>query len=192
MNSAYWDQRYQQGQTGWDIGYANPVLVHYVLDHYSKDSHILIPGAGRAYEAEALWKAGYKRVHPCDFAPSSKREFLERVPDFPEEHYLLSDFFALEAQFDLVLEQTFFCAIDPSLRTDYTQHMRTIVKEGGKLAGLLFEMDKPDGPPFGGHRDEYIELFSPYFEVLRMDECVHSIPPRMGRELFFELRKPGT
>ena len=38
----------------------------------------------------------------------------------------------------LILEQTFFCAITPSLRLNYVMKVYRLVTDGGSLVGLLF------------------------------------------------------
>ena len=189
LDGTYWDERYQQENTGWDIGYANNALVEYALTSVPKDARILIPGAGHAYELEALWKAGYQNVFAMDLSPTAKANFMKRVTDFPDEHYSLGDFFESDQKFDVVLEQTFFCAINPNLRSTYVQHMHRILNEKGVIAGVLFNFEKPIGPPFGGSIAEYQSLFGELFQIKIMEECRNSIQPRQGNELFIELIK---
>ena len=82
----------------------------------ARQPRILIPGAGRAYEAEYLHQLGFRQVFVADLAPeplagaSSPRARLSRRTP------LLADFFALPnaEPFDLIVEQTFFCALDPA------------------------------------------------------------------------------
>ena len=88
-----------------------------------------------------------------------------------------------------MLEQTFFCAIDPTLRAHYVEHMHSILKPYGKIYGVLFEMEKPEGPPFGGNTNEYNRLFTDKFEISKMKQSTESIPQRMGSELIVELTK---
>lgn len=185
-----WNERYRTGQTGWDIGYSNRALTDYVLKRFQdKSTRILIPGAGRAYEAEFLYAEGYANVYVTDIAPLAKLEFMERVKDFPEDQYIVGDFFELNMSFDLILEQTFFCALPPSLRTDYIRKMHDLLKDGGRLAGVLFNYERPNGPPWGGSREEYEGLFRPLFDILIMENCDRSIPPREGGEFFIEMAK---
>ncbi|RYF89397.1 MAG: SAM-dependent methyltransferase, partial [Chitinophagaceae bacterium] len=102
---------------------------------------------------------------------------------------ICGDFFELHEQFDLIIEQTFFCALSPALRVAYVSHMYKLLKEEGKLAGLLFNRSFDGGPPFGGSKEEYVKLFSPLFEIVTMEACYNSIAPRAGSELFFILKK---
>jgi len=62
----YWSKRYEENQTGWDIGYPSTPIKTYVDQLENKDLKILIPGAGNAYEAEYLWQQGFKNVHVLD------------------------------------------------------------------------------------------------------------------------------
>jgi thiopurine S-methyltransferase len=50
---------------------------------------------------------------------------------------------------------------------------------------VLFDFPlSTEGPPFGGSREEYLQRFSPFFELKLLEKCYNSIAPRMGRELF--------
>ncbi len=187
----YWQTRWNEGQTGWDIGYASPALTDYVGQLQDKNTRILIPGCGNAYEAEAIYKMGFHNVFVIDIAQGAFDHFKKRFPDFPEEQMILGDFFDLEEQFDLILEQTFFCALDPSQRRNYALKMKELLFPSGRLAGLLF--DAPlfeDHPPFGGNKEEYLPYFEDLFEIEVLERAYNSIKPRQDRELFIKLRNP--
>src|SRR5574337_4276 len=120
VDQNYWSNRWKTGETKWDIGYPSTPLASFIDTLTDKSMRILIPGCGNAYEAEYLHKKGFQNVYVLDFAAEALEEFSKRVPDFPKEHLLCMDFFALDnLHFDLILEQTFFCAIDPALRKNY-------------------------------------------------------------------------
>ncbi len=191
LDKNYWNKRYQNSDFGWDLGEISPPLKHYFNTLQNKNLKILIPGAGNAYEAEYLFNNGFKQVYICDFARSALDNFKKRCPNFPNSHLLESDFFELkESKFDLIVEQTFFCAINPLLRKKYFEKMHQLLVNNGKLAGLLFDdVLNTDVPPFGGSAKEYQALFDPYFSALHFKPCTNSIPPRAGRELFIELLK---
>ncbi len=108
-----------------------------------------------------------------------------------EKHLRLvtGDFFQYEGPFDLILEQTFFCALSPALRKDYALKMHELLTPGGKLAGVLFDKDFGGGPPFGGYAEEYRALFEPLFRIRTLAPCYNSIPPRAGTEVFILLEK---
>ena len=190
LDKEFWTQRYLDGTTGWDIGYPSTPLKEYIDQLENKEIKILVPGAGNAYEVEYLWNQGFKNVFVLDFSAIPLKKFKEKNPTFPEDQMILMDFFELKDTFDLVLEQTFFCAIDRNLRKEYAKKMSELIKPGGKLAGVLFgvEFDKP-GPAFGGSKEEYVKYFEPYFLIRQMDICKNSIPPRAGNELWVELER---
>ena len=189
LDSTYWNSKYIANQTGWDIGYANPVLIEFVRQNFKKDTKILIPGLGNGYELQALWENGYKNAVGLDLAPAAREAFLERVAGFPPEQYVLENFFDHQNSYDLIIEQTFFCALSPSLREDYSLKMHDLLEDKGQLAGLLFHLDRKDGPPFGGNKAEYTKLFNANFQIVTMEICEKSIAPRLGNEYFFQLLK---
>ncbi|MHA6247709.1 methyltransferase domain-containing protein [Pontibacter sp. CAU 1760] len=190
INAAYWQKRYQSGQTGWDTGEITPPLKTYFDQLALKDLRILVPGCGRAYEAEYLYKAGFQKVYVADVAEAPLQEFAQRVPDFPKSQLLQQDFFQLQGEYDLIVEQTFFCALDPTLRPAYARQCAALLKPGGKLVGLLFDTTfAHEGPPFGGSNAEYRTYFAPYFKFIHYEQAYNSIKPRQGSELFILLQK---
>jgi SAM-dependent methyltransferase len=185
LDATYWAGRYRTGETGWDIGHASTPLAAYADQLAPKDLRILVPGAGRAYEAEHLHRSGFTQVFVIDLTDAPFRDLRTRCPSFPEEHLLVGDFFTHEGRYDRILEQTFFCALDPALRPRYVQQMHRLLVPGGRLVGVLF--DDPlntDRPPFGGNEAEYRTLFTPLFPDLVLEPCYNSIAPRAGRELW--------
>jgi SAM-dependent methyltransferase len=189
----FWNTRWQNRQTGWDLGQASPPITSYVDQLTDKNIAILIPGCGNAYEAAYLLEKGFTNVTLIDIAQFPVQQLCERFnPDTdPRIHILHGDFFEHVGSYDLILEQTFFCALDPSLRDAYVQKMASLLKPGGKLVGVLFNRDFEGGPPFGGHIEEYRDHFAPHFHVNIMEPCHNSIAPRAGSEAFIQLEKPG-
>ena len=156
----------------------------------NKDLKVLFPGAGHAYDAEYLFGKGFKNTFVADFAETAFANFTARVPNFPKGQFIVGDFFSIDQTFDLIIEQTFFCALSPNLRQAYAKHMHSILKPGGKLAGVLFTFPLTEsGPPFGGSVEEYKNYFEPYFTINVMEDCYNSITPRLGKEVFIILEK---
>jgi SAM-dependent methyltransferase len=194
LNAAYWQDRYINGHDGWDTrGITPPLQAYFDQLDVRAQPRILIPGAGRAYEAEYLHRAGFEHVYVADIAAEPLQALATRVPDFPKRHLLLADFFALPTpgDYDLLVEQTFFCALCPTLRPAYARQCAALLRPGGTLAGLLFDAELGSGhePPFGGTREEYRGYFAPYFEFRHFDTATNSLKPRQGRELFICLKK---
>jgi methyl halide transferase len=189
MDEKYWQQRWEEGNTPWDMGSACPALVTYCAQLEDKDITILIPGVGSGYEVDWLWEHGFRNVTALDWSPQALERLAARIPDFPENQLVTGDFFALEGRFDLILEQTFLSAIDPSKRRAYAIKLFSLLNPGGTVAGVLFDFPLDGGPPFGGVEADYRQMFEGLFEVKTMERCYNSIPPRAGRELFFILKK---
>lgn len=187
LNEKYWTDRYIQGQTGWDIGYSNPAIIEFFKKKVDKNSSIAIPGCGMSYEGYDLWKLGFESIQLFDISEEAKKAFLHRFPDFPENRYTVGDFFEMDHHFDVMVEQTFFCALDPKMRTKYVEKMSQSLNPSGILVGVLFSVEMPDGPPFGGSLEEYVTLFSPYFEIQKMELAYNNIPQRSGREFFVKM-----
>lgn len=189
LNDQYWDKRYQENNTGWDIGAASTPIVEYLNSLENKELKILIPGCGNAHEAVWAHQNGFKNIHVLDYAPSAIQNFKQKNPVFNTNHLHQEDFFEYTGEYDLIIEQTFFCAIDPSLRKKYAEKMHSLLNTNGVLMGLLFDTHFENGPPFGGNKEEYSEYFSSLFTPLRFEKCYNSIKPREGKELFIELKK---
>ncbi len=189
LDASYWQSRYENNQAGWDLGTASQPIVEYVNQLINKDLSILIPGCGNAHEAEYLFNQGFKNVSVIDLAAAPLENLKKRVPDFPEQQLIQGDFFELNQQYDLIIEQTLFCAIDPFLRAEYVKKASELLKPKGKFVGLLFNRDFEAGPPFGGNKNEYLTYFSSCFQNIEMEVCYNSVMPRSGTELFFIARK---
>lgn len=190
FDASYWESRYVNGETGWDIGTISEPIKAYFDQLTGKSLRILIPGGGNSYEAEYAYRNGFKNVFVIDLSQTALDNFLQRVPDFPKEQLIHDDFFNLEGSFDLIVEQTFFCALDPTLRASYARKMSFLLKPKGKLVGLLFNFPlTSEGPPFGGSKEEYLGLFQPYFDIKVMALAYNSISPRAGKELFIHLQR---
>lgn len=185
----YWNNRYRENQTGWDIGSPSTPLKTYIDQLTDKSLEILIPGCGNAYEAEYLLENGFQHITLIDIAPDLTAALAKKIGTSYGDRVkiLTGDFFQLTGKFDLVFEQTFFCALDPALRPAYVQKMQELLAPGGLLVGVLFNRDFDGGPPFGGHLEEYIPLFEPYFHIKKMEPCYNSIDSRKGTELFIIL-----
>lgn len=182
----YWDDRYQHNDITWDMGRVSPPLQAYFDQLTDRSRSILIPGCGNSYEAAYLLEKGFTNITLVDISEVLMRSLREKFAAWPSPPLTLitGDFFDLQGAYDLIIEQTFFCALDPSLRESYIQKMQQLLRPAGRLTGLLFDRDFPGGPPFGGHKEEYKKLLEKRFRIHTLEPCYNSIRPRQGTELF--------
>ncbi|MFK7781143.1 SAM-dependent methyltransferase [Psychroserpens sp.] len=193
LNEEFWDNRYKNNDTGWDLGQISPPLKAYIDQLDDTSLKILIPGGGNSYEAEYLFNSGFKNTFVVDVSKTALQNIKSRVPNFPSKQLLHKNVFDLQMNFDLILEQTFFCAIEPQLRNDYVIKMHNLLSNDGKLVGLLFNVDLyTDRPPFGGSSSEYIDRFNNHFEVRLMEKAYNSHESRIDKELFVILEKKSN
>jgi SAM-dependent methyltransferase len=157
----------------------------------NKNINLLIPGAGDIYDAAAFLELGFTHITVCDISETAIQNMKQVFGEDARLQYFHGDFFNLEGQYDLIIEQTFFCALDPELRKKYVAKMASLLTQGGKLVGVLFNRTFEEaGPPWGGDVEEYIHLFEPTLRIKKLEMCYNSIAQRHGSELFIMMEKP--
>jgi methyl halide transferase len=185
----YWETRYTNGETGWDVGKITTPIKAYIDQIKNKEIKILIPGAGNSYEFEYLLENNFTNSFVIDIASQPIQNIKQRT-NCSDNKLIEGDFFKYNEKYDLIIEQTFFCALNPDLREQYVKKMHDLLNEKGKLVGLLFQFPLTEvGPPFGGSIEEYKKIFSNYFEIKTLETCYNSIKPRENREVFIIFEK---
>lgn len=187
FDTNYWAERYDTNPS-WDAGAPTPPLTTFFDTLPDKNISILIPGCGNAYEARYLLEQGFTNITLLDIVPVIVQKLRSEYEEYGNSlRIACEDFFTHQYKYDLIVEQTFFCALHPSQRKDYVSTTHRLLKPGGYLAGLLFTKEfEGMEPPFGGSMPEYIDLFSPLFEIATMRPAENSIKPRLGTECFFK------
>lgn len=188
LDQEFWNDKYKNEQTGWDLGQVSPPIKWYIDQLKNKSIKILIPGAGNAYEAEYLLEKGFSDITIIDIAPKLVEKIKTKWKDNSNIRIILGDFFKHNGEYDLIIEQTFFCAIDPAKRADYVSKMNELLNQNGRLVGLLFNKYFEGGPPFGGSKEEYKGLFERSFELINFETAQNSVAPRSGMELWMNFK----
>ncbi len=184
LDAEYWSGRYEANTAQWDLGQVSPPIKNYIDQLTDKNCRILIPGCGNSYEAAYLLEMGFTNITLIDIAPTLVDNLKRKFEGNNHIQIILGDFFELKQSFDLIIEQTFFCAISPSLRPNYVNQTKSLLVPNGKLVGLLFDRDFDGGPPFGGSKKEYINLFESDFNLHTLQSCFNSFVKRQKSELF--------
>lgn len=146
----FWEERYQQAQTGWERGQINHAFDMWLAFADLEPGRVLIPGCGRAPEVRAFAERGW-HVTAVDMAPSAvnfqrdtNKDLADRIDVF--EANLLE--WQPEQHVDLVYEQTCLCAMSPEHWQEYESLLFQWLKVGGELAALFMQTYKDGGPPF--------------------------------------------
>jgi len=190
LDKTFWNNRWLNNQTGWDIGYAAPAISNYFSQVDNKNAAILIPGCGNAYEAEDLVKKGFNNITLVDIAPKAVEILQQKFINTPQVKVICTDFFEHDGRYDYIVEQTFFCTFYPEVRKKYAAKAASLLNKNSKIIGLLFNKEfENNGPPFGGSELEYKKIFETEFILKTMSICTNSISPRHGSELFITLIK---
>lgn len=190
LDHTWWNSQYIANTTGWDLGEVSPPLKAYIDQLTNKELRILIPGCGNTYEAAYLLQNGFTNITVIDIASALVAQLKEIYKGNPYINIILGDFFEHEGEYDLILEQTFFCALNPALRKDYIAKMHELLAANGKLAGVLFNRAfEQQGPPFGGSKEGYVPMFERHFNFKIFESCYNSFSKRDGTELFIILMK---
>lgn len=189
LDQNYWDAQYKSNTTGWDLGIISTPIRSYIDSLTDKNIRILIPGGGNSYEAEYLLDKGFTNITVLDIAPTLVHQLQDKFEGKSGIQIVLGDFFEHLGAYDLIIEQTFFCALPPSLRQRYVWKMHQLLSEKALLVGLLFNRTFEKSPPFGGSLSEYEQLFQHSFLQQHLAICNNSVTPRAGTELWFEFEK---
>lgn len=187
---SFWNTRWVSNETGWDMKQVSPPLKYFIDSIPDKKLKVLIPGCGNAYEATYLLDSGFENVTLIDISSHLVSSLRRKLADKPIK-IIHGNFFEHTGTYDLILEQTFFCAIQPDQRSEYVRKAHELLSRNGRIAGVLFNENFgfTEHPPYSGSEQEYRKLFEPYFEILRMEPCTISIQPRLGNELLVEFQK---
>jgi thiopurine S-methyltransferase len=189
LDQSYWNERYLNSKTAWDLKRVSHPMKHIIDRLEDKNAAILIPGAGNAHEARYLLERGFTNVTVLDIA-SDPINRLKKSLYALHLNVIQQDFFEHQGSYDIILEQTFFCALESRFRESYPRQASMLLKDNGALTGVLFNFpDLRAEPPYGGSAAEYQSLFEPWFHIATIKDCEHSEIERTGKELFIHLIK---
>ncbi|KAJ3708233.1 hypothetical protein LUZ61_011938 [Rhynchospora tenuis] len=188
VTSDGWEKSWGEGITPWDLGQPTPVVVHLVQTQSVPKGRVLVPGCGTGYDAVAL--AGPERyVVGLDISGTAIKKAKELSASSPNREYfsfLTEDFFNWNPSelFDLIFDYTFFCALEPVLRSAWAKKISEILKPEGELITLIYVItDQKEGPPFNNNVSDYEEVLFPLgFKQIYIEDNELAVKPRKGRE----------
>ncbi len=188
-----WQKHYEEDDLRWDLGEPAPPFVRWSGEQPQPPGRAVVPGCGQGHEVILLAAQGWE-VTAVDFAPGAILRLSKRLAAEGHSACLLNqDFFTLDpshdGRYDLLLEQTFFCAIRPDERPLYVDTASRLLKTGGQLVGLFYETGEAGGPPFNTSRRDILDHFSGRFEIGVLEKTPHSAQQRQGKEWFARMVK---
>ncbi len=187
LTAQAWEEKYQASGDLWNLGYAAPPFVSLLASaNAPKPGKLAVMGCGKGHDALLFAESGFEVVG-FDFAPSAIAEATAtaKARDI-EAQFLQRDIFTLNEEFadsfDYILEHTCFCAINPSLRSQYVEVVKSLLRPNGKLIALFYTHNRPGGPPFGVKPQSVLDYFTPDFEPIVFEIAKDSIARRQGDE----------
>jgi SAM-dependent methyltransferase len=194
-NPDFWGEIYQAGRAGWDLGGPTPALHRLLESGEIPPGRLIVLGAGRGHDARDFARHGFK-VTAVDFAAEAVAAMHGLADPEAPMNILQADIFALPPKFnhafDVVLEYTCFCAINPDRREEYADVVARLIKPGGTYAALLFPLDQhKGGPPFSVSVEETLAMFRKRkFRLKRREVPEDSVWQRHGLEELLVFRVP--
>ena len=198
----YWQGRFEKSDTPWQLNVASTVLMEAIGELESRgfslgEKRALSPGCGRGLDALEVASRG-ARVLAVDWSSTAVEDLKSRYEALRSSCHgavevVAGDFFAMEPQpVDIVIEHTFFCAIDPSMRKTYAEKIAQWTKPGGFLVGNFFVLgeevvktlpglsltQRGEGPPFASTVKELHGLLLPNFEEVVLRPAKNPDPDR--------------
>lgn len=185
----FWSQYYETNNTPWDIAKVSPAISDTITQLKIQRSNILVLGCGLGHDAGWLAQQGHI-VTAVDYSQSA----LTRAKElYPKVNFVKADAFNLpedfKDSFDLVIEHTLYCAINPTKRNDLIKSWLKCLRDGGHLLGVFFVGHKPSGPPFATTEYELDKRLKNRFQFLYWTRWQSSMDLRQGTELMIYAQK---
>ncbi|XVE62107.1 hypothetical protein DITRI_Ditri06bG0092800 [Diplodiscus trichospermus] len=161
-----WEESWKQGVTPWDLGRPTPVILHLHHTGSLPMGRVLVPGCGTGYDVVAMACPGRYAVglDISEEAIKKAKQMSSSIANVDYFTFLKEDFFSWHPTdlFDLIFDYTFFCAIEPDMRSAWARQIQNFLKPDGELITLMFPMDDhAGGPPYKVSIADYEEVLHP-------------------------------
>jgi hypothetical protein len=192
----YWESLYQTKKDSWDQGKPSPILAEF-FKHPScpKAGRVLVPGAGRGWDAAAWADRGHETV-AVDFSQTA----YAALTALSEKHRKLTvlnlDLFELSPKstepFEIIYEYCCFNSIHPGRRDEYFEVWDKMLVPDGLVIAAFYPIIKStslDGPPHPTSEGELMARLDGVFDVQEKIVPKKSAKDRAGKEEIWLLRK---
>ena len=171
-NKERFEQRYESGQTPWELSRADHHLVEFVENHLPLNQKVMDIGCGTGSNARWLAEKGHQ-VFGVDFSPRAIKLAIEKSSGNSNNvQYMVKDF--LDPQmvghdFDFIFDRGCFHSFDSKQdRSTFAQNVSAHLKGNGRWLSILGNSDAPprdDGPPVRS-AGQIVEAVEPFFELI--------------------------
>ncbi len=193
LDAEQWNARWARADTPWDMRRPSPPLAHWLArGELPAGRRVFVPGCGSGHEVRLLAAAGFECVG-ADFAADAAAAARQTIAGVWGATIIEVDVLApasVDAPFDWIFDQTFFCALHPDLRPRYAPALRRWLAPGGELWAIVLRTENTDRPPFDVTPEAYSELLrGAAFEIVETRALqAESHPARRGRETLVRAR----
>ncbi len=192
---AYWSKIYRSEDPGWNLGEPALALQDMMPRLKISKSRILVLGCGDGHDAAFFAQAGHL-VTAVDISPLALERAKKLYGHLENLKFLEADLFKLpremDSSFDVVFEQTCYCAINPSRRQELVKVWNRLLTQDGHLMGVFFAFEKRQGPPFGGSEWELRRRLKGSYHPIFWGRWQNSVPRRQGKEFFVYLKRENA
>ena len=189
MDTDFWLQRWEQGQTGFHQTRVMPLLQkHWPALGVAAGARVLVPLAGKSLDVAWLAQQGHS-VLAVELSPLAVHQFFDEHGLQPQIsttahgtlyragpiEFLCGDIFALDAatlgQCTACYDRAALIALTPDLRARYVRHVYGQLPADCRT--LLLTLDYPqaemDGPPFSVPESEIRTLYGERWHIDRLE-----------------------
>jgi len=178
MNNEYWLKRWSENRIGFHKAGVNPLLEEYLPQIIEVPGRTLVPLCGKSADLAWLVARGHHVVgvdisEVAASAFASEQGIAMTVTTEPPFRvfrgeriaYYVGDFFNIKpdriGRFDLIYDRAALIALPRDKRSEYAQHLKSLLTAGGHMLLIALEYDpkKMEGPPFAVTEAEVRSLF---------------------------------
>jgi thiopurine S-methyltransferase len=178
MNNEFWLKRWSENRIGFHKAGVNPLLEQFLPQISKVPGRTLVPLCGKSVDLAWLAARGHQVVG-ADISEMAARAFASEQgiamtvasePPFmvfraERIAYYVGDFFDIKPErigrFDLIYDRAALIALPREKRSEYAQHLKSLLVPGGQMLMISLEYDpkKMEGPPFAVTESEVRSLF---------------------------------
>jgi len=195
----YWEKLYEDGEDEWDLGKATPALLEFFKSkHCPKNGNVLVPAAGRGWDAAAWAKRGHD-VLAVDFCPSAMDAMEKLAENIDNLNLLNMDMFLMNprdekigGKFDIIYDYFGFNSVHPGRRDECIEMWLAMLKDDGLLIGFFCPLGNEkygEFPPYSISKEELEMRFEGIFEIKEIIVPTKSIKKRIGKEEIWLMEK---